>query len=338
MENKFEVLKISLKLKTPLHLGDFERGVFARTKRYIPEKNLWAALTSVITKDIMKEYSPELYRVIGAIVKERCKFSYFYLDDVNEERIYFPYYNNSGFQYLKCSYDLKKSETISAKEFDHRYIDSQIMTAIDHDKFSHKDESLHEEEFIYANNIAMTGFLYFKTANVALSELIKNKPAKDIALINKCYDDKGDLNFNQAQLKEWIKLLEYEGIGGHRKRGFGKIQVIINEVTEKETWFDEEIELGNVNQNDTLIKIVHFLKDINREFLNENSEINKYLLLTPVFEDQLEELVGKVSFYGDIKPLVGREWTERRDGAGQSITSQVAAVVGSTFSLISEAF
>ncbi len=349
MEIKCTKLKISLKLKTPLHIGEFERGVLAKTKRYIPSKNLWAALTSVITKDIMKEYSPALYQVIGSIVKERCNFTYFYLDDLTEKKIYFPYFNSRGFQYLKCNYDLKKSELISPREYTQKYIGSQIMTAIDHDKFTHKDESLHEEEFIYAKNIAMTGYLYFRPSEASISEMIKDKVAEGTmsarynyeSLVKMCYEDKRSLKFDENQIINWIKLLKYEGIGGHRKRGFGKVQVIDPEKILEDTWFDREIMLKD-KESKTLIKVAPLLEqDFHMDYIKNKHKVNEHLLLMPISIDQLRKLEGKVSFYGDLKPLVGREWGSFKTnekthiGAGQKVNlNMIAATVGSTLKLI----
>ena len=71
--------KVYLEAKAPIHIGyGAKLGVVDRTRYYIPAKNVWGALTSLIAKSIMENYSPKVYQRIGEFLNENIKFSYFY--------------------------------------------------------------------------------------------------------------------------------------------------------------------------------------------------------------------------------------------------------------------
>jgi len=113
----------------------FKGSVISPTRYYVPGRNLWGAVTKRITEHLCENPVGNNYKEIGATVKDNFRFSYLYIyDGIN---IYFPRYTEHGLKY----------GNISRSEFEHRFIGSQISTAIDTTGTA-KNESLHEIEFI----------------------------------------------------------------------------------------------------------------------------------------------------------------------------------------------
>ncbi len=130
-------IAVSFKLKSPLHIGymPFKGSVISPTRYYVPGRNLWGAITKRITEHLCENPVGNNYKDIGATVKDNFRFSYLYVyDGIN---IYFPRYTEHGLKY----------GNITRSEFEHRFIGSQISTAIDSTGTA-KNASLHEIEFI----------------------------------------------------------------------------------------------------------------------------------------------------------------------------------------------
>ena len=71
--------KVYLEAKAPIHIGyGAKLGVVNRTRYYIPAKNVWGALTSLIAKSITENYNPKVYQRIGEFLNEKVIVSFFY--------------------------------------------------------------------------------------------------------------------------------------------------------------------------------------------------------------------------------------------------------------------
>ncbi len=134
-------INVVFKLKSPLHIGylPFKGSVVSPTRYYVPGRNLWGAVTKRTTENLFKNPAAHDYKKISKDIMENFVFSYFYICDGNT--IYFPYYTDEG---VKYGHDIK----ITRSEFEHKFIGSQISTAIDPSSSVAKDQSLHEIEFI----------------------------------------------------------------------------------------------------------------------------------------------------------------------------------------------
>lgn len=193
---------VSFKLKSPLHIGymPFKGSVISPTRYYVSGRNLWGAVTKHITEYLHKNPTADDYRNIGAIVMDKFRFSYFYVcDGIN---IYFPRYTEQGLKY----------GNISRSEFEHKFIGSQISTAIDATGTA-KSESLHEIEFI--NN-------KFKDSNGNI---------RDVKIIG-CVWVKEDVEIGaktitgsnkKGILVERFNVIEKLILGGESKYGFGHV-------------------------------------------------------------------------------------------------------------------
>ena len=72
-------------------------------------------------------------------IKDNFRFSYFYLYD--NQNIFIPEFSEQGLIF-------GNNNVIDKSEFEKRFIGSRVLTAIDRDSGTAKDESLHEIEFI----------------------------------------------------------------------------------------------------------------------------------------------------------------------------------------------
>jgi hypothetical protein len=195
-------IAVSFKLKSPLHIGymPFKGSVISPTRYYVPGRNLWGAVTKHITEYLHKNPTAEDYRNIGAIVKDNFRFSYFYVcDGIN---IYFPRYTEQGLKY----------GNISRSEFEHKFIGSQISTAIDASGTA-KDESLHEIEFIDNK---------FKDSNgnirdVRITGCVWVREDAEIG------DKKITGSNKEGILVERFNVIEKLILGGESKYGFGHV-------------------------------------------------------------------------------------------------------------------
>lgn len=205
MANSWKKVSVVFKLKSPLHIGYLpsKGSVVSHTRYYIPGRNFWGAITKRITEHLFENPTADNYKDIGRQIIENFRFSYFYIYD--GETIYFPKYTDEGVKYG----DDKKS--VTKAEFEHKFISSQISTAIDSESLTARDESLHEIEFINnkfidkdgnLRNIKIAGCFWIKDGSKVGGKEVKINSVISID------------NFNIIQ-----ELI----VGGESKYGFGHI-------------------------------------------------------------------------------------------------------------------
>lgn len=135
----WQMLDTVFRLESPLHIGYRQIGTLAKTRYYVPGKNIWAAVTVRLAQMTSNGDLPD-YRRIGKILAENVRFSYFFLsnnpEDVNAD--YSPKYQETGLMWGNLSQD----------DFERRFITSFVTTAINHESRMAEDESLHEIELI----------------------------------------------------------------------------------------------------------------------------------------------------------------------------------------------
>lgn len=117
---------LKFRLQSPMHIGYRKVGNLMQTRRYVPGKNLWAALTARLTRDHHDGSQGKCYRTIGDLVQQNFRFSYLWpsLDGIEP---YFPW-----------EYD----------DFDFQLLDSYASTVLDYTANSALEGSLHETEYI----------------------------------------------------------------------------------------------------------------------------------------------------------------------------------------------
>ncbi|MDM7940459.1 MAG: hypothetical protein QUS07_08970 [Methanothrix sp.] len=117
---------LKFRLKSPMHIGYRKVGNLMQTRRYVPGKNLWAALTARLTRDFPEKNWNRGYKEVGKRVAEQFRFGYLWpsLDGNNP----------------CCFWD--------REDFDYLFLDSYASTALDYSACSAEEGSLHETEFI----------------------------------------------------------------------------------------------------------------------------------------------------------------------------------------------
>ena len=289
--------KVYLEAKAPIHVGyGAKLGVVDRTRYYIPAKNVWGALTSLIAKSVMKNYSPKIYQRIGEFLNENIKFSYFYPVEykkangkIQVQQVFAPCHKEDGLKFGVC----KDKKAIFLEEFERIFISSFVSTAIDKTSKSAEEGSLHEIEFIRdrikcGTEVKPTVFVgYFFVREEYLK--IKVETVVKISFADYIEVDGNKLN------EMWI--------GGERNYGFGRTKVLLEKIN------DVKINLFDSGM----------LVDVTKDQLIVSGEDELRIALSHVSIENLDIKLVK----GDIEPFIGREWGEI--GSGQKI-SQVAKI------------
>ncbi len=201
----WERIDIVFKILSPLHVGFLPNRpgtVIARTRYYVPGKNLWGAVTAHLTKKLYKSPTPEDYFNTGEWVKRNFCFSYLYLS--NGKKIFMPEYKeDEGLSF----------EGLSVQEFEQRFIHSRISTQISQ-KGAAEDDKLHEIE--YMNNLYKDD-----KENVKPLYLVGVVFYKEGAAFN---NDHGVESKDKTLKIRGINLFEELSLGGELNYGFGRVE------------------------------------------------------------------------------------------------------------------
>lgn len=204
-------LDIVFVLKSPLHIGylPFRGLVISPTRYYVPGRNFWGAVTKRLTENLY-ENPVEEYKKIGEQIKENFRFSYFYLYD--GETIFIPKYNEEG-----LTFGDKKQ--IDKFQFEYRFIGSRVLTAINSNSGTAKDESLHEIEFI-KDKFSDDGDRIKDTKIIGCIWVKENSKIQD-------YEVKIE---NNGIFVNEFNLIEELTLGGEQGYGFGLVglEAILN--------------------------------------------------------------------------------------------------------------
>jgi len=186
---KFHVV---YELHSPLHIGYHKVGNVQRTRYYIPARNLWGAVTEALTRRGFSTHgvSSGNYQQVGKWVKKHCAFGYWFVYE--NSKLLTPCYCKDGLKY----------GNLSVSEFERRYLDSHVTTALDPKTNSAQYGSLHEVEFIapYSRNGART--------QVSGSVFL---------------DDEAKTILSENGWRNWLSNLQ---VGGERRYGFGTLRLV----------------------------------------------------------------------------------------------------------------
>lgn len=300
--------KIHLKAKAPIHIGyGAELGMFSRTRYHIPAKNIWGSLTNLITKNIMKNYNPEIYQEVGKFINQNFKFSYFYPveyeradGEMRVQQVFAPNYEEKKLKFGVCKSEEKSS--ISLEEFERIFISSSASTGIDKGSKSAEEGSLHEIEFIREKINCNT--------EVKSTVFVGYFFVRDISPKTKIGRGEIEISFTDVIEVNGVKLKEM-WIGGEKSYGFGKVETNL-----------EKVEGREINLFDS-----GMLVDIDRNTPSIYCKNEHEIALSHISFENLDIKLVR----GDVEPLVGREWSEI--GSGQKISENVRICIspGSQF-------
>jgi hypothetical protein len=185
----WSMFQILYELRSPLHIGYHKVGNVQRTRYYITARNLWGAVTEALTRRgfTTNGVSQGNYQQIGAWVKDHCAFGYWFIQE-NGQLLY-PRYDAGKLKYGH----------LTAANFERRYLDAHVTTALDPSTTSAEEGSLHEVEFIAPYN--RDGVQTSVGGLVFLDETVQ-------AALDWCY---------------WLSTLQ---VGGERRYGFGMLRLL----------------------------------------------------------------------------------------------------------------
>ena len=181
---------VTYELRSPLHIGYHKVGNVQRTRYYIPARNLWGAVTEALTRRgfSTKGVSSGNYQQVGEWVKTHCAFGYWFVYE--NSQLLTPCYCGDGLKY----------GNLSVTEFERRYLDSHVTTALDSKTNSAQHGSLHEVEFI---------------APYSRQNGVRTQVSGLVFL-----DDKAKKILNWEY---WLSNLQ---VGGERRYGFGTLRLV----------------------------------------------------------------------------------------------------------------
>jgi hypothetical protein len=194
-------LPLCFELLSPLHIGFLPNQpgtVVARTRCYVPGKNLWGAVTASLTPRLHPHPTAGNYRDVGELLRQQIVFSYFYLSD--GAQLFTPDYTENGLVW----------GNLTDRAFRARFIGSRVSTAIGKTGGA-EDASLHEIEFI-RHRIGSPGASSQKVLLMGVTWVRQDACITSPAL-------------RAADIFEWLNSSELI-IGGERNYGFGRLHFI----------------------------------------------------------------------------------------------------------------
>ena len=118
--------RLKFRLLSPMHIGYRKVGNLMQTRKYVPGKNMWAALTARLARDYHDGSKGNEYKKIGDALIKQFRFGYLW-PSLNGSEPYF-FWGHNDFYYF--------------------FLDSYASAALDYSAYSTEEGSLHETEFI----------------------------------------------------------------------------------------------------------------------------------------------------------------------------------------------
>ncbi len=195
----WQMYTATYELRSPLHIGYHKVGNVQRTRYYIPARNLWGAVTEVLTRrGFATADAPQgNYQKIGKWVKTHCAFGYWFIQE--DSKLLCPHYEGNQLRY----------GSYTAAGFERRYLDAHVTTALDAATTSAQQGSLHEVEFIapYDRDGEQT-----------------------------CVGGWVMLDETAQKALDWCAWLSALQIGGERRYGFGQLRLSGYQEVQVEKW------------------------------------------------------------------------------------------------------
>ena len=183
--------RLVFRLESPLHIGYRKTGNLMQTRRYVPGKNLWAALTERLVHLAGQAPNAQADQRVGAVLKQSFRFGYLwptYEGRTSGWAPHFPWSDPAHWDYL--------------------YLDSRVGTAQMPTSRTADEGSLHEVEFIapYTREgrpVYLAGDLWVH---------------KDVP---------GNIQVNGQSIPlNWQTALQRLQIGGERTYGWGRLRLV----------------------------------------------------------------------------------------------------------------
>jgi len=266
--------QLKFKAESPIFIGSRKIGIIQQTRRYIPGKTLWGAITASVTRKLIDagaKYSSALYRDVGKCIEDCVKTTYFY-PMTGSKDILIPRFIGGGLKYNK----------IPENEFESTFIKSFVSTATVGNRGAAKDESLHETEYVVnmiksddgCEQVYWTGYLFIRSCDTGRHSLNNHSDFENIGV--KCDN-------HSVKLIDALKQLY---VGGDTRYGFGRLALVSSDISKDAFGFK-----------------------INSNSLKFNIDADK-----PIFSHLKLNNNDKKVYMGDIEPLVSRVYGKKGFG------------------------
>jgi hypothetical protein len=283
--------------KSPIHIGEKRLGFIQRTRYYIPGKSLWGAVTEDITRALFSRPQYADYIAIGEIVKEALIFSYFFitLDKNNFSKAFIPFLKEKP-----PKYGFEGSQ-ISQMEFEEIFLSSYASTAITPKSNTALEASLHGIEYLnqvvrYKNKLCRVffgGYLWAKEDEYPLDANQK--------LTIQCITDNIIFSLAGGKTKTLKDILNSFQIGGEKNYGRGTLSLLPLTLIPSDTKLWRKYQAGTDEDSP-------FLQIDNGDAIPAHLSLET----SPVPD------ASDCSISGDLEPLTGREYDEKR-GVGYKL-------------------
>ena len=259
----WKMYEVTFELLSPLHIGERKLGNLQKTRYYVPGRTLWGALTARIARD----YENFDYKKAGEKVEEFLRFSYFFPSNDTEKVTLFPWENPD--------------------EFEWKYIQSYVTTALDPKVRKAEYGSLHETEYIAP----------------------KTREDEKVYLIGYIFErDDCDLNWKEAL----SKIL----LGGERTYGWGrigKLQIGCKKTNQLDHFMHGKASSTEPTGSDKYIYEV--------ELSNETPVIRVHESCPVVAHVLVDDQINNDAKNGNIEPLIGLETNIENGSFGSKISA-----------------
>ncbi|MBE3588101.1 MAG: hypothetical protein IMW93_06025 [Thermoanaerobacteraceae bacterium] len=213
--------RIAFRLLSSLHVGHRKTGNLMQTRRYVPGKSLWGALTARLTRDAGSGFKPEAYEAMGRVIQSCFRFGYLYPAYLETE-VDAPDPEN-----LKPCFPWGKDKV----PFDYLFLGSYTGTAVDESNRGALTGSLHETEFISPHTrpvrdnplsfpVYLVGDLWIRKTPGEIENHLKEFPEALRSMV---------MNATSG----WENVLDKLQLGGEQKYGWGLVRLIAKKETEK---------------------------------------------------------------------------------------------------------
>ncbi len=198
------------RLESPLHIGWRKTGNLMQTRRYVPGKNLWAALTEALVRRAGPGHDPGAYQAVGAELKRHFRFGYLW-----------PARGEKGDDGSWTAPSAPHFPWSDPTYWDYLYLDGTARTALASERRTAAEGMLHEIEFIspYTREgqpVYLVGDLWVKNE---LQECVKQAQQTQQTQ-QACNQDL------QLDISNWQEALTSLQIGGERGYGWGRLRLV----------------------------------------------------------------------------------------------------------------
>ncbi|MCD6387855.1 MAG: hypothetical protein J7L69_00485 [Desulfobulbaceae bacterium] len=271
--------RLVFQLKSPLHIGWRKVGNLMQTRRYVPGKVLWGALTARIVQMAGWGSDSNAYRQVGEALKQCFRFGYLWPAQGQK--------NNSG----QWSPHFPWQKESKAYYWDYLYLNGMARTALTASERIASEGMLHQIEYIMP--FTREGAPVYLIGDLWVRENLEE-----------CSNDA----FRYVQ--NWEEALNSLQLGGERGYGWGRVCLICLEPDDKSTttitWGDGWKWTSEKAGSDE--HVILEWKEKNRD----EGYLPVHALAADFSAPNEEEKEGAVSeIEGLIEPWVGWEYTSK---------------------------